>query len=82
MTNIKLFMFSVRSIPPEQCFSPIQFPYAAHILILQMEIKDAEIFIHSFFMRGFWNHGNAQLNQVPQSNLRRGFAIEGAEIAE
>lgn len=74
--------YKVLLVPSKQSFSPIQFPYAAHILILQMKIKDAEIFFHSFFMRGFWNHGNTQLNQVPQSNLRRGFAIERAEIAE
>ena len=75
-------MSSVRSVPAEQGFSPVQSAYPLHVLVLELKIEDAEVFPHPFPVRRFRNHGNAQLDQIPQGYLRWSLVVGETEGTE
>ena len=75
-------MSSVRSVPAEQGFSPVQSAYPLHVLVWQLKIEDAEVFPHPFPVRRFGNHGNAQLDQILQGYLRRSLVVGETEGTE
>lgn len=69
-------------VSKKQAFCFIQSLDAHHILLREREIKHLKVFLHPFFVGGFWNDDRAALQQKAQRHLCSRFTVSFSDSIE